>query len=341
MEGCTDERLARRISSIAGVSHFFYALTRDRIQGYVDALRAAVFITDGMILVGGFPGGLAQAFCDDHAIDVLLRGHGGENARLEKAWPFQVDGRVLGLRTREDLLAHARGALSTAPRELDWGRLFPGGGVRPTPEAAGAALEALFTSFDPALLPAEVMSLCYLTQCDSREVPNTRNALRAHAEMALPYLDYRFLSEVLATSVAERSGSAVHLAIVRRFCPRLMRVPNSNTGAPLDASPLRAALSDKLNSLLRKVRFPGFRHYHYMEVWIRDYLAEQVRALVLDKRTLDRGLFGREYLKELVEKARGDASLSRLLNLIVNVEIWCRLFLDGEARPAHSTEHQR
>ena len=334
MEGCTDERLARRISSIAGVSHYFYALTRDRIQGYVDALRSAVFITDGMILVGGFPGGLAQAFCDDHRIDVLLRGHGGENARLEKAWPFQVDERVLGLRTREDLLAHARGTLSATPRDLDWKRLFPNADVRPTPEAAGAALEGLLSSF-AALSPAEALSLCYLVQCDSREVPNTRNALRAHADMALPYLDYKFLSEVLATDVSQRCGPAIHLAIVRRYCAPLMKVPNSNTGAPLDASPLRAALSDKLNTLLRKLRFPGFRHYHYMEVWIRDYLAEQVRALILDRRTLDRGLFDREYLKELVEKARGDASLSRLLNLIVNLEIWCRLFLDGEARPAH------
>jgi asparagine synthase (glutamine-hydrolysing) len=340
MEGCTDERLARRISSIARVSHYFYALTRDRIQGYVDALRDAVFITDGMILVGGFPGGLAQAFCDDHGIDVLLRGHGGENARLEKAWPFQVDDRVLGLRTREDLVTHARGALSAVPRELDWNRLFPNAEVRPTPEAASSALDALLSSFE-ALSPAEALSLCYLVQCDSREVPNTRNALRGHADMALPYLDYRFLSEVLATEVSQRCESATHLAIVRRYCPLLMRVPNSNTGAPLDASPLRAALSDKFNTLLRKLRFPGFRHYHYMEVWIRDYLAEQVRALILDHRTLDRGFFGRDYLKELVEKARGDASLSRLLILIVNLEIWCRLFLDGEARPAHSVEPPR
>jgi asparagine synthase (glutamine-hydrolysing) len=338
MEGCTDERLARRISSIADVAHFFYPLTREKIQGYVEALRAAVFITDGMILVGGFPGGLTQAFCDDHGIDVLLRGHGGENARLEKAWPFQVDDRVLSLRTRDDLLLHARASLSAAPRDLDWGRLFPESESRPTPAAAAAALEALVSSFDGDLSPAELASLLYLAQNDSREVPNTRNALRSHAEMALPYLDYRFLSEVLATAVSERCGPAIHLEIVRRYCPRLMKVPNSNTGAPLDASRLRQALSDKLNTLLRKVRFPGFRHYHYMEVWIRDYLAAEVRALILDERTLGRGLFGRDYLTDLVERARGDASLSRLLNLIVNLEIWCRLFLDGEARPAHPAE---
>jgi len=109
-----------------------------------------------------------------------------------------------------------------------------------------------------------------------------------------------------------------------------MSISNSNTGAPLDASSLRLALMDKFNSIMRRLQVPGFRHYHYMELWIKNFLSEQVRALVLDSRTLSRGLYDREYLSQLVERARTDASLSRLLNLIVNIEIWFRLFCDGE-----------
>jgi asparagine synthase (glutamine-hydrolysing) len=332
IQGCTDERLARRMCAITGSAHHFYALTRERIQGYLQALRDAVLVTDGMILIGGFPAGLTQVFCDDHGIDVLFRGHGGENARLEKAWPFQINEQALALRTPQDLLSHLRNTFVAAPRGLEWGRLFPARNGRPTLETALASLEA-FASRSGSLTPAEVLSVLYLLQNDGREVPGTRNALRGHTEMALPYLDYRFLSEVLATEVSARRGQAIHRAIIQRFCPALLKVANSNTGAPVDASPLRTALSDKLNTLGRKLRLPGFRHYHYMEAWIRDYLAEEVRAIVLDRRTLDRGLFDRDYLGQLVDQARGDASLSRLLNLIVNLEIWCRLFLDGEARP--------
>jgi asparagine synthase (glutamine-hydrolysing) len=98
----------------------------------------------------------------------------------------------------------------------------------------------------------------------------------------------------------------------------------------VDASRFRVLVTDKVNTLLKRLKVPGFRHYHYMEQWLQGFLAEQVRAIVLDERTLARGVFPRGALIALMERARGDSGMSRLVNFVMNVEIWCRLFMDGE-----------
>ena len=329
--GCADQRLARRVARAASASHSFYALTREMVQRYVDALHTAIRLTDGMVLVGGFPAGLTQVFCDEHRIDILLRGHGGENARLQDAWPFQVNDAVLTMRSRSELLGHLRRVLWTTPPQVDWPRLFPDAHLRPAEALADASLSELLGQFPADLTPAETMNLLYLSQVDATGPPATRSGLRAHTEMGLPYLDYPFISLILATDARERCGPTIQHGIIRRTAPSLMRIPNSNTGAPLDASSLRLTVTDKLNTLMRRLQLPGFRHYHYMELWIKDLLAAQVDALVLDKRTLSRGLYDPRYLTRLVGDSRSDTSMSRLLNLVVNLEIWFRLFCDGEA----------
>jgi asparagine synthase (glutamine-hydrolysing) len=155
--------------------------------------------------------------------------------------------------------------------------------------------------------------------------------------MALPFLDYRLLDLLLSTRIEDRRDIAIHIAIIRRFAPALLRIANSNTGAPMDASRLRLLVTDKANTLLKRLHVPGFRHYHYMEEWVRGVLAEQVRAIVLDERTLARGVFARDYVLEIMERARSDSRMSRLVNFIMNFELWCRLFMDGE-KPDARTE---
>jgi asparagine synthase (glutamine-hydrolysing) len=329
--GCADQHIAKRIARVASTTHSFYELKREQIESYLDALRAAVFSVDGMMLVGGFPGGLTQKFCEDTSVDVLLRGHGGENARLGTAWPFQVNETVLRMPAGGDVRPYVRSTLWTAPKQMDWSVLFAENGVRPSPDLANDSLDAIIGRFRKDLTAAETLNLLYLTQNDGNAVPTTRNGLRGYTEMALPYLDYEFMSLVLGTDARQRCGSDIHLAIVRTCCPALVRVANSNTGAPLDASPLRLAATDKLNAVLRRLQLPRFRHYHYMEQWIKGFLADEVRAIALDERTIARGMFTRRCLTDLVEEGTRNASMSRLLNLIVNLEIWCRLFLDGDA----------
>jgi asparagine synthase (glutamine-hydrolysing) len=319
---------------VAGTEHHFLELQKEMVAEYPQALRRAAFVRDELLLFGGFPGRLTEQFCVETGVRTLLRGHGGENLKLAEAWPFQVTPGVAEMRSPSDLRPHLRRVLASCPADVDLDRLLgtkPGGVV----ESLDAAI-AEATSHR-SLSAAEIMSTLYLVQNDGREVPLTRNGLRGLADMAVPFIDYALLDLVLATRVHDRRDVALHVAILRRLSPRMLRIGNSNTGAPVDASPLRLYVTDKVNTLLKRLRVPGFRHYHYMDEWLQGFLAEQVRAVILDPRTLARGVFPRDVLTALVDRARRDRGLSRLVNFVMNVEIWCRLFVDGEGLRADSS----
>jgi asparagine synthase (glutamine-hydrolysing) len=327
--GSADQRLAAQVAAVAGTDHHFFELRKDAIAEYPTALRAAAFVRDEPLLFGGFPGRLQETFCATFGIRTLLRGHGGENVKLAEAWPFQITPAVLSMNRAAELRPHLRRVLASCPEDADLDGLLPEDGAPPVATLLDAAIDTAIAAHAP-LMPAEIMSALYLVQNDGMEVPLTRNGLRGRAEMALPFLDYRVLDVALATRVQDRLHAGTHVAIMRRLAPGLLRIGNSNTGAPVDASRFRVLVTDKVNTLLKRLKVPGFRHYHYMEHWLQGFLAEQVRAIVLDERTLARGVFPRGALIALMERARGDSGMSRLVNFVMNVEIWCRLFMDGE-----------
>jgi asparagine synthase (glutamine-hydrolysing) len=327
--GSADQRLAAQVAVVARTDHHFFELRKEAIAEYPQALRAAAFVRDEPLLFGGFPGRLQERFCQTFGIRTLLRGHGGENLKLAEAWPFQVTPTVFRMDRPAELRPHLRHVLASCPADADLDGLLAGTGSEPVATLLDAAIDEALAPHD-TLTPPEIMSVLYLLQNDGREVPLTRNGLRGRAEMALPFVDYRVLDLALGTRVQDRCDAETHIAIMRRCAPALLRIGNSNTGAPVDASRLRVLVTDKANTLLKRLRVPGFRHYHYMEQWLNGFLAEQVRAIVLDERTLSRGVFPRRALTGLMDRARGDTGMSRLVNFVMNVEIWCRLFLDGE-----------
>jgi asparagine synthase (glutamine-hydrolysing) len=147
--------------------------------------------------------------------------------------------------------------------------------------------------------------------------------------MAVPYADDDFLELTLGTTVTDRRDATIHHHLVRTHCPPLMKIANSNNGAPLSASWLRRELTEKFLLLMRRLSLPGFRHYHNVQTWIRNSLRESVRSLLLEQRTLDRGLYDPACLRELLDDAAPPAS-SRILPRLVMLEMWFRMFVDRE-----------
>jgi asparagine synthase (glutamine-hydrolysing) len=66
--------------------------------------------------------------------------------------------------------------------------------------------------------------------------------------------------------------------------------------------------------------------------WLRGPMRSAVAEFVVGPRALDRGLFEPDLLKRLAhEHEVGDANHSERLWLLMNLEIWQRIFLDGNA----------
>jgi asparagine synthase (glutamine-hydrolysing) len=96
---------------------------------------------------------------------------------------------------------------------------------------------------------------------------------------------------------------------------------------------LRRALRDVVPSAIltrRKMGFPV-----PIGPWLRGPFWSVVEAFVIGKRALDRGVFSPAAVRRLVEEHRaGTSDHGSRLWLLLNLEIWWRIFLDGEDKAA-------
>ncbi len=74
-------------------------------------------------------------------------------------------------------------------------------------------------------------------------------------------------------------------------------------------------------------------------LWIRKDLKEYVYSILLSERVKNRGIFNHSYVKKLLDEhcSRSTDGLRDLVNAariwsLLNIELWCRLFIDGDYR---------
>jgi asparagine synthase (glutamine-hydrolysing) len=76
------------------------------------------------------------------------------------------------------------------------------------------------------------------------------------------------------------------------------------------------------------------------ESWYRGLTMEQIRELLLDRRTTDRGYFQPEAIRRVLdEHERGRSNNRLLIWSLLCFEWWNRLFVDGEPAARHSAWH--
>ena len=83
------------------------------------------------------------------------------------------------------------------------------------------------------------------------------------------------LQVLLAAPPEWRDNTAIHQKLTGAGIPRLLKVRNSNTGAPANAGPRAEFVFDKLNTLLKRLNVYGYRHYHNFDAWMRSFRVEQ------------------------------------------------------------------
>jgi asparagine synthase (glutamine-hydrolysing) len=113
------------------------------------------------------------------------------------------------------------------------------------------------------------------------------------------------------------------------MAPHLEKIPDSNTGAPLDAGPVRLLITDKINSVLKKLGVKGFRHYTEFQKWQRKYFSDVTKEILFSERCLDRGYYRKEGLNSIfLNHVEGRKDYAHFLGTSVALELWHRLFVD-------------
>jgi asparagine synthase (glutamine-hydrolysing) len=132
----------------------------------------------------------------------------------------------------------------------------------------------------------------------------------------------------------------MQLAVIKRSRPDLAQVPWDFTGLPASISATK----------IIRARRAYFRARHEIEyltrgfipsvvaqeranysLWYRTVLRPWLEGMLLDKRTLERGYYNGEGLRQLIEEhTSGRRNHSIQFGLLLTFELWNRLFIDGE-----------
>jgi len=323
VDGCADQVIAQRLSSIAGTKHLFFEMNRQYLADFIPNLERMVWLTDGMYVSHGLTEVLALQFLATSGIRVLLRGHGGELAKTDTAWPFHTDARIRAMPHRSEVVPYLLGRMNYLSADINLRDVFTPDWGHDVADRARASLETSVRDVD--LSPSDLCTYLYLTEHHRRSSVPSLELFRDGVEIRTPFFDPDFMGLLLRAPAPWREGVEIHRVLTNRGNPQLLRVRNSNTGAPGDAGPLVEAALDKVNTALRRLNVYGYRHYHQFDAWMRAELLKHVELVLLDRRALDRGVYREDGVQTLIDETRsGTADRSFLLLALLIVEIWQR-----------------
>jgi asparagine synthase (glutamine-hydrolysing) len=321
VKGCADEVIAKKLSGVAAAPNRFLEMGSGYVMNGSENIRSMVRLTDGMYLTHGLTEMLALRFIEETDFSVLLRGHGGELAKASLAWPLHTDERIYQMQRKEELISYLLERVNYVSRGVPLQELF-------TDEwwlqIKGKARQSLEESIaDVSLSPPDLCSYLYLTEHHRRFTISSLELFRNYVEVRMPFVDEEFLRVLFRSPPQWREKTDIHRTIIGRNSPALLRVRNSNTGAPGDAGPHAEKLWDKVNSLCKRLNIYGYRHYHNFERWMKQKLLESVEQVLLHPRSLARGMLKEAGLRRLIgETKQGVADHAYLLQVLLILELW-------------------
>jgi len=329
LSGCHDEKLADQMSKIAGTDHTMLELGAEYLDDFKSMAQTLIYFSDGLYHPHESTEKLALDYFKKASFKYLFRGHGGEIAKASLAYPIQVDRSVKSITKMEGVLSFIGNSANLVSRDLEFKNLFRPEFLSSMNKGWNKSLHDTADDIDIDLAPEDLCIYFYIQEWVRRQVVSSLSIFRSRVEIRLPYLDEYFLSALLKMPVEQRYSGEVQKKIVENCMPKLTRISDSNTGAPLDASKFRLFLTDKFNSAMRRISLPGFRHYTEYEKWQRNQFKEGIEKIIFDERTLDRNIYNPDGLKNAFDNhMSGKKNYAHLLGTVSGLELWFRMFVD-------------
>ncbi|MGA3316334.1 MAG: asparagine synthase-related protein [Candidatus Korobacteraceae bacterium] len=314
---CQDVIVAQQVARACGQSHEVILVGNEFLSRFPHYAQRTVYLTDGCIDVSHSP----DLYVNEQAREIapvrMTGNYGGEVLRRVRA--FKPVEPATGL-FRPELLSHVQAAGNTYAGLL-----------------RGHPLS--FSVFRQA--PWHHYGLLSLEQ--------TQISLRS------PYLDNEFVRTVFRAPQSSLTNNDVSLRLIADGNTALLRI-RTDRGVAGDQDPLSAAITrnlleftfkaeyaydygmpqwmariDHLFSPLHLERlFLGRHKFYHFRVWYRDALADYVREMLLDSRTLSRPYLRRNGLEAVVQgHLAGDGNYTTPIHKVLTLELVHRLFLDS------------
>jgi asparagine synthase (glutamine-hydrolysing) len=308
-----DVRLARRMAAACGLSHHTIRVDAEFLRRFPALAEEAVYLSDGAMDVSG-------------AVELYV------NQRAREIAPVRLTGNY----GSEILRSH----IAFQPRKLD-PTLFEG-------------------ELGPHLLTAEA-TYAAERRCSRRsfiafkQVPwhhFARAAIeRSQVTTRSPYLDNELVKLTYRAPEPTPAGAAFLLELAAEAEPALARIPTDRfvRAHPIPLlSPVGRAYQElaaraeylydygmpqwlaRLDKTLRlEWLFLGRHKFYHFRLWYRGALAEFVRAVLLDPRSLQRPYLNRRRLQEIVARhTRGEGNYTIELHKLMTLELLQRRLLE-------------
>jgi asparagine synthase (glutamine-hydrolysing) len=329
LPGCADERLAAKMAKVYKCTHEFIPIEEAALKDFESLVRMMVTLSDGLYHPHESTERVALNYLATRPFDVMLRGHGGEIAKAALAYPVQATREMVGM-TSEDVVRALFEKSSLAGNNINMASLLTSDVYKATD---GMAKDMFQQAAEPAISAGiSNVDLCiylYIDQCIRRQIVASLSLFRSKVGIRLPYLDRDFLNLLLRLPVEKRWAGEFHHYFIHHFAPQLENIPDSNTGAPLNAGPLRLLITDKINAVLKRLGVTGFRHYTEFQKWQRKYFSNVTKEILFSEQSMDRGYYRAEGLREIFDlHVSGQRDHAHFLGTAVAIELWHRIFVD-------------
>ena len=329
LPGCADQKLADSMARVAKTKHEFVELNQEYLGDFESMAQGMIHLSDGMYHPHESTEMLALEYFKRSPFRILLRGHGGEIAKAALAYPIMVAPHVHNFSGVQDIMNYIFETTNLVIRDIvpeqlftrSFSEVFREGPRRSLQDSCGRASERL--------TPADLCIYYYINEHIRRQVVASLEIFRTQIEVRMPYLDEDFVHNLLKLPVKYRNTGEVHIELIKQCMTGLVKIPNSNTGAPLDASPSRLWVTDKFNSLMKRLSITGFRHYTEYQKWHRKEFREASQRILFGDRAASRNLYNMDVLKSIFEiHLSGKKNYGHLLGTMVGIELWFRNFVD-------------
>lgn len=326
---CRDVTVGRRVAAACGQPHQVITLGKDFLSRFPHYAERTVYLSDGCVEVNRAPALYANEKAREIAPVRMTGNYGSEVLRANRA--FKPEHALPGL-FRPEVLPYFRQAQATYDEM-----------VCTHPVSFAVFRQAPWYHY--GLLALEQTQLCQRS----------------------PYLDNDLVRTVFR---APQSAFAMNDACLRLIAdgdPALLHI-RTDRGLGDGHNPLTAKMSrafleftfkaeyaydygmpqwlariDHCFSPLHLERlFLGRHKFWHFRIWYRSVLADYVREMLLDRRTLSRPYLEKHMLQTIVQgHLRGDRNFTTEIHKVLTLELLHRSLLDPESRLTNFAAHER
>lgn len=329
LPGCTDQKLAQKMAKIGQTRHEFLELDQRYLNNFEQMTEQMIWLSDGMYHPHESTEILALEYFKRAPFKILLRGHGGEIAKAALAYPVMVHPEMYKIQDKNSALNYIFNITNLGAKDIDLGRLIHPNRVKQIQSAPNESLLDSIGSLWGEIAAPDLCIFYYIREHIRRQVVASLEIFRSTVEIRMPFVEEYFMAALFQLPTNQRKDGELHRQFVAQYMPQLVKVPNSNTGAPLNASALRLFVTDKFHSIMKRFSILGFRHYTEFQKWYRTHFRESLQSILFSSTCAQRGIYEQQYLKEIVDRhISGKANYAHFLGTAAALEIWFRKFAD-------------